>query len=228
MPPHASGTREGGVGMHIREATLGCLLALAMACGHDAGRRWEPTLGPEEGVRTKGGDSFTSRIPLAIASGEWTEAEALITEALATGVVAKAQADRWREQVRWLKEEQRAGPERSPQPAGPREPTADGFPRDEERTCGTEWPDHPLCTALPDEYTFATPRLALEAMKLRLGQKGLTLHGNDDAQSGPCPGLGRHYNVRLNGDRVGSITCCPCCVDMASGPLLWAKCRIVW
>jgi hypothetical protein len=214
--------------MSIRGLAVGCLVSLVMACGHDASRGWEPLLEPEEGVRTKGGDTFTSRIPVAIANGEWTEADALITEALGMGLVAKAQADRWREQVRRLKEEEQcAGPGRSP-PTGPRAPTADGLPRDEERTCGTEWPDHPLCAALPDEYTFATPQAALEAMKRRLEQKNLTLHRPEDATGGPCPDVGQHYNVRMNGDRVGSITCCPCCVDMADGPFMWRKCRIVW
>lgn len=208
--------------MRIQKLWLGSLLLWLGACAHDSG-----PLPTQEGVRTKGGDSATLRVPAMIARGEYAEAEALITEFLKAGLLSGAKAEQLRQRLREA-QEQRAGPGRDPHPVGPSWHDPDDSPRNDEPTCGRIMPRHPLCQELPDEYTFPSARTALEAMRRRLGQKDLKLHGQDDAQRGPCPDTGSHYNVRLNGERMGSITCCRCCVDMANGPIEWEKCRIVW
>jgi hypothetical protein len=198
---------------------LGILLLVVSGCGPGArGVRGEPL---EEGVRTKGGSSATARLPVLLARGEWAEAEALIVALARAGQLAREEEERLREELRRSKE-QRPGPGRAPFPVSPSDSGEDG------PSCGTELPAHPLCAELPEAYSFASPRLALEAMKQRLGQKNLTLHKDEASNRGPCPLTGRHLNVRLNGKRMGSITCCQCCVDMADGPLEWEKCRIVW
>lgn len=208
-----------------RRVLLGSILL--WACGHgasspraEAGTRWE------EGVRTKGGDSATARIPVLIARGEYAEAEVLIKEALKAGLLAGAQAERLRQQLRQV-QEQRAGPGRPPPPVSPPWPD-DTDPRDDERTCRARFPAYPLCQHLPEQYGFPSPTAALELMKRRLEQKGLQLHNRELADRGPCAGLGDHYNVRMNGGRVGSIVCCPCCMDSADGATRRQKCRIVW
>lgn len=93
-------------------------------------------------------------------------------------------------------------------------------------SCEEDFPDHPECWQLPDDYEYDSPREALEAMKSATGNKSLSFHSPSPTTSGPCPGLGTHLNVRSGGRREGSITCCPCCLD---GPAhLTTKCRIVW
>lgn len=89
-------------------------------------------------------------------------------------------------------------------------------------------PEAPLCYDLPEEYAFHSREQALAEMKARLGEKSLTLHNRLPTRQGPCPRMRTHYNVRLNGKKRGSIACCPCCVDTASGPIQWEKCRIFW
>jgi hypothetical protein len=89
-------------------------------------------------------------------------------------------------------------------------------------------PRYPVCRALPEEYSFHSARQALEAMKEQLDFKSLALHNPDPTESGPCPEVGEHYNVRMGKERAGSIVCCPCCVESDPMPLLWKKCRIVW
>ena len=73
--------------MRSRGLLLGSLLL--WACGHGASSPWAEA-GPhwEEGVRTKGGDSATARIPVLIARGEYAEAEVLIKEAMKAGLLA--------------------------------------------------------------------------------------------------------------------------------------------
>lgn len=96
------------------------------------------------------------------------------------------------------------------------------------RSCRTEYPDLLVCMALPREYTYVSEGAALAAMKAGLGKKGLQFHNGSRTRGGPCPGKGMHYNVRLGGDRVGSITCCECCIEAPEGPRSSEQCRIVW
>jgi hypothetical protein len=202
----------------------GVLLLVAAGCSHDsrATRSWEET-----GVRTKGGDSATFRIQVLIADGQLQQAEAMLVQTLAAGLLTQASAERLRERLSEQKERQGSDPKRPLPPIVSEDPSTDD-PSGERRTCWTELPDHPVCQQLPEEYTFHSARQALEAMKQRLGAKNLVLHNPDSPRSGPCEELGEHFNVRMNGQRAGSITCCPCCVESANGPLTWTKCRIVW
>ncbi|WP_224368756.1 hypothetical protein [Hyalangium versicolor] len=95
------------------------------------------------------------------------------------------------------------------------------------RTCEREMPTYAICHELPEDYVFHSPRQAMDAMKQRLGATSLALHNAQRTRSGPCPDVGDPYNVRMNGQRAGSIVCCPCCVENAPRPLQWEKCRIV-
>jgi hypothetical protein len=205
----------------------GLLFLGGLGCRHDASvPRFEPDL--EEGVRTKGGSSAALRVQTLMASGQYTEAEALLAEALAAGLLASTTGERLRQRITQLKERDPSKEPRRPPPL------VDLHDSDNEGTpakkpgCWQEAPSLPTCVSLPDAYSFHSPRQALDAMKTRLGEKNLTLHHADVSEKGPCPGLGSHHNVRLKGQRAGSITCCPCCVDTAEGPITWEKCRIVW
>lgn len=210
--------------MHSRWWSV--LLLLGVGCGAGAPNvRPAPAVEEEEGVRMKGGLSPSARVPILLARGEFAEAEVLITELAKSGQLEREQEERLRDLLRRAKEP-RPEPGREPFPVDPREPK-EGPPR-QAPSCETKYPNHPMCWDLPEEYTFASVRLALEAMKQRLGQKNLSLHSDSSTDTGPCPNVGSHFNVRLNGKRMGSITCCNCCVSTAAGPLEWEKCRIVW
>lgn len=181
----------------------------------------------EPAVRTKGGDSATVRIPILIANGQLVEAEQLLLQAIAAGLLSREAATRWQEAIRQRREQQ------SPSTAPERTSTADLWvdpedPSGERRNCSRELPNHPVCQELPDNYTFHSAQQALDAMKQRLGVKSLILHKPAATNTGPCPFLGRHFNVRSNGERAGSIVCCPCCVDADPRPIEWTRCRIVW
>ncbi|MDY7227276.1 hypothetical protein [Hyalangium rubrum] len=195
------------------------LLVVAAACSHDSSGRWEDT-----GVRTKGGDSVTLRLQVLIAKGQLQQAEAMLVQALSAGLLSQETATRLRERIAAQKEVQEQEPSRLPPPISSEELQ----PLPQRRTCWTELPDHPVCQHLPEEYTFHSARQALEAMKQKLARKDLVLHAQEQAERGPCPDIGIHYNVRIQGRRAGSITCCPCCVEAESGPITWTKCRIVW
>jgi hypothetical protein len=206
------------------------LLLAVMGCSHgsSAGREEPPGSWATEdtGIRTKGGaDSATLHIEALIAQGQFQAAEAYLVNAIAAGLVAREAATRLREKIAERKQQQNSEQDRRVPPIKLKDWEIEEAPR---RTCATEMPDYPVCRALPEEYSFHSPRQALEAMKQRLGQKNLALHGEEQADQGPCPDVGRHYNVRLNGKRSGSITCCRCCVGDESSPVLWTKCRIVW
>jgi hypothetical protein len=208
----------------IRRVLLWCTLTLLPGgCSHRlAAERDEPT------VRTKGGDSATARIPVLIAKGQFTEAEELIARFLAGGLISREAATRLREEIRQRR--QQPSPQPEPERFPPVEPRVapEDDPSGGRRTCEAEFPDHPVCHELPEDYSYHSVQQALSAMKQRLGVKNLVLHGQAATETGPCPIIGKHYNVRNDGGRVGSIVCCPCCVNMAAGPLLWSKCRIVW
>lgn len=206
----------------------GVLLLVAAGCSHasratrDELERWEET-----GVRTKGGDSATFRIQVLIAQGQFQQAEAMLVQTLAAGLLTRASAERLRERLSEQKERQGSDPKRPLPPIVSEDPSTDD-PSGERRMCWTKLPDHPVCQQLPGEYTFHSARQALEAMKQRMEEKALTLHKPEATNEGPCPRLGKHFNVRMNGTRAGSIACCPCCVETTQGPLEWTKCRIVW
>jgi len=209
--------------MSFWRALLCCALTLLSgSCAHSsAAARDEPT------VRTKGGDSATVRIPILIAKGHLTEAEQFLLHAIAAGLLSQEAASRLREAIRQSREQQSR--QTSPERSRPVDPWVDlGDPAGERRNCSTQLPDHPVCHDLPGDYTYHSVQQALNAMKQRLGAKNLVLHSPDDAEAGPCPIIGRHYNVRRNGERAGSIACCPCCVDADPDPVEWTKCRIVW
>jgi hypothetical protein len=209
--------------MSVWRAWLCCgLMLIPSGCIHSPGAaRDEPT------VRTKGGDSATARIPVLIAKGQLTEAEELLLQAIAAGLISEEAARRMQEAIRQRRQQQsqQPSPDRSPYV----EPWVDSKdPSGQRRNCSATFPDHPVCQDLPEDYTYHSVQQALHAMKLRLGTKNLILHNPDDAEAGPCPVIGQHYNVRRNGERAGSIACCPCCVDADPDPITWTKCRIVW
>jgi hypothetical protein len=147
-----------------------------------------------------------------------------LVQAIAAGLVAREAATRLQEKIAERKQQPNADQDRRV-PRGNLEDWEIEEPQ--RRTCATEMPVYPMCRALPEEYVFHSPRQALEAMKQRLGDKSLVLHKAAVARSGPCRDIGDHYNVRLNGERAGSIVCCPCCVENEPRPLKWDKCRIV-
>jgi hypothetical protein len=69
---------------------VGLFLIGTSACGHASSHTREP----EDGVRLKGGNSVSARIHALIAQGEFAEAEALIAEASAGGLISKEHAAR--------------------------------------------------------------------------------------------------------------------------------------
>jgi hypothetical protein len=96
----------------------GCALLYAIGCGHgEAARREEPWEGlrvacargeeaceaaeVEEGTRTKGG-TVSARIWALIAQGEFAQAEAMIAESVAAGLLAKPEAARMLERITLL------------------------------------------------------------------------------------------------------------------------------
>jgi hypothetical protein len=103
-------------------------------------------------------------------------------------------------------------------------------PSEEERrreTCATRYPTLRQCNSLPPGYTYSSPQAALNVLKVRLGKKDLRLHQHAVTTSGPCPGIGMHYNVRLGSQKVASIGCCPCCTDTPAGPISMTRCAIL-
>ncbi len=203
------------------------LLALA-GCSHGSTGRVdssEPWSTADTGIRTKGGDSATFHIQALIAKGQLHEAETLLVQAIAAGLVAREAATRLQEKIAERKQPQHPEPVRRVPPNNLEDLEIEELQR---RTCSAEMPRYPVCRALPEEYSFHSARQALEAMKQRLEFKSLALHNPDPTESGPCPEVGEHYNVRMGKERAGSIVCCPCCVESDPMPLLWKKCRIVW
>jgi hypothetical protein len=207
----------------------GLLLLAVVGCSHSSSSGREEALESwateDWGIRTKGGDSATSHIQALIAQGQLEAAEAYLVQAVAAGLVAREAATRLQEKIAERKQQQNSEQNRRVPPSNLKDWEVEETQR---RTCETEMPDIPVCRELPDEYFFHSPRQALEAMKQRLGAKSLILHNPDQTETGPCPRSGEHYNVRMNGQRAGSIVCCPCCVENDPTPLEWKKCRIVW
>lgn len=136
------------------------------------------------------------------------------------------------EERRMLEAARRATPQPQTRPqAQPQtqtQPQAEPIPQERRRTCATDHPGVPLCSSLPSQYTFRSPQAALNALKTSLHNPSLSFHsGGARATGGPCPGIGTHYNVRFQGQKVASITCCPCCLDTPNGPVTATRCRIV-
>jgi len=203
-------------------------VVLIVGCSHGSSVtrevQVEPRAAEDMGNRIKGGDSVGVRLHVLIARGQLHEAEELLKQIVVAGLIARETAKRWQEDIERAKEQQSQKPRPPPLPIPPEEPE----PSSERRTCWTEMPNLPVCRALLEEYSFHSYRQALEAMKQRLGAKSLTLHNPSRTESGPCSRDGQHFNVRMDGRRVGSIVCCPCCVENEPSPLAWTKCRIVW
>jgi hypothetical protein len=99
--------------MHARFILLGGLLLLMTACSHSSnsvrgqpGTDWESgnayVSEPEEGVRIKGGNSVSARIWVLINNGQFAEAEALIAEAKASGLIAAPEATRMLDRIAML------------------------------------------------------------------------------------------------------------------------------
>jgi hypothetical protein len=106
--------------------------------------------------------------------------------------------------------------------------TAEDLEKIRPKTCRSEFPKLIVCLSLPEEYTFPSEGAALATMKRKLSNKNLSLRKPDETEVGPCPGDGQHFNVRDGGERAGSITCCPCCVEGPPTPREEGRCRIVW
>jgi len=217
----------------MRASDLLCygVVLAALACSHDSSATRhalpEPWTEEDAGIRLEGCDSASSRLPVLIARGQLYEAEELLKQLVTAGLMARETARQWQEHLDQAKEHQRQAPRLPPLPIHS-EDLEPGTPSSERRTCWTELPNLPVCRALPEEYSFHSHRQALEAMKQRLGAKSLTLHNPSRTESGPCRTDGQHFNVRQDGRRVGSIVCCPCCVENEPAPLAWTRCRIVW
>jgi hypothetical protein len=114
----------------------------------------------------------------------------------------------------------------APVPTAVPVPTVTAPPVAITQTCGTMYPNLRICSSLPREYTFPSHFEALREMQKSARNKNISLHNEDSTESGPCPGVGTHYNVRQGGKRAGSITCCPCCIDGPSSPKKIVLCRI--
>ncbi|QRK12027.1 hypothetical protein JQX13_19470 [Archangium violaceum] len=199
---------------------------ILIACAHESIRE-DAAAGayaPEEGGRIKGGSSAAFRIKALIGSGQYAEAEALIAESIASGLLTRAAGEELGKKL-WKANDEREDKGRDSEPRRP----PPYVKKSEEETCSSRFPHLEMCAALPDGYSYHSEQQALNAMKKELNQKNLSLHGAAVATRGPCADVGTHVNVRMDGKRVGSIVCCPCCVGNADvGPVEWTKCRIVW
>jgi hypothetical protein len=207
--------------LKIRQLSAPWLCLLLVGCGHTAGNiqqggnRCEP-----DSQVTCGLDSPSAHINALIVEGHYEAAARTLAHYLAIGLVTAEAARKLQEEL--SKERQaKEDPKRLPPPIG------DGT-SGQERTCKSDYPDTLMCRSLPEEYIYNGNRQALEEMKAWFGQKDLSLHDPSPTLTGPCHGDGTHFNVRLRGQRKGSIVCCPCCVESPAGPIKINKCRIVW
>lgn len=128
------------------------------------------------------------------------------------------------EEQRMLEEARRRS--RSREATEPRvEPRA--TPREAPRTCITEYPAALRCDSLPASFIYSSPQVALQALKTSMRKSNLRLVSAKPSTGGPCPGVGKHYGVRDDGVYVASISCCPCCRDTLTGPVMTTLCRII-
>jgi hypothetical protein len=92
---------------------LGGLVLLASSCSHESSAvRQSPSTAwaaetayadePEEGVRIKGGNSVSARIWVLIENGQFAEAQAMIAEAQASGLIAAPLATRMLDRITLL------------------------------------------------------------------------------------------------------------------------------
>ena len=100
--------------MHIRGLLLVSSILFGMGCSHDHSLALQEPSAPvrqdrdgpgleadEEGVRAKG-STLSSRISMLIAKGQFAEAEALIAEGTASGLLSQPQAVRLLERIAQL------------------------------------------------------------------------------------------------------------------------------
>jgi hypothetical protein len=99
--------------MNTYSIILGLLILVAGGCKHGAidtqdgaGTTWEANRAyaddPEEGVRSKGGNSVSARIWALINNGQFAEAQALIAEAKASGLITAPLAARMLDKIALL------------------------------------------------------------------------------------------------------------------------------
>jgi hypothetical protein len=100
-------------------------------------------------------------------------------------------------------------------------------PRVVPRTCATVYPAALRCESLPGSFTYSSPQAALQALKLSTGKSNLRLVSPNPSTGGPCPSVGMHYGVKDGGVYIASISCCPCCRDTPTGPVMTTLCRII-
>lgn len=176
-------------------------------------------------------DSPSAHIQALILDHSYEEAAVKLAEYIALGLVSAEVAQELQEKIDTARKQQA---QQQPRPLPPPITPVPDKPQEQERTCAEMYPGMHLCAlvggadGLPEEYCYYGSSQALEAMKVKLGIKNLSKHNPDITRSGPCLGQGEHHNVRINSDRKGSITCCPCCAQTPAGPVKRLKCRIVW
>lgn len=96
------------------------------------------------------------------------------------------------------------------------------------KTCESEHPGMNECWELPAAYEYSSKEAALRAFEIHLGVAKNSLSATDEktADSGPCSGTGKHYDVvDKNGNHKGSLASCPCCTDGDKGPEVETKWR---
>jgi hypothetical protein len=83
--------------------------------------------------------------------------------------------------------------------------------------CSSAYPNLRVCSQLPHWYVYGSQQEALDEIRRELGTSNVRIQNESKATSGPCVGVGDHYNVRdpRNPRRSypASIVCCPCCDD---------------
>ncbi|MDH5181208.1 MAG: DUF4157 domain-containing protein [Gammaproteobacteria bacterium] len=100
-------------------------------------------------------------------------------------------------------------------------------PRTAPMTCATMYPQAISCAALPGLFTFSSSQAALRSLVAETGISNLRLVSARTSTGGPCPGVGMHYGVKAGGTYIASISCCPCCMDTPTGPVMTTLCRII-
>lgn len=108
----------------------------------------------------------------------------------------------------------------SSRPELPPSPGDSHGPREAVPECASVYPNLKLCSQLPHWYLYGSEREALAELKRELNDSGLRIQTERLATGGPCPGVGKHYNVRgasSSRDYPASIVCCPCCDDSLLG-----------
>jgi hypothetical protein len=97
--------------------------------------------------------------------------------------------------------------------------------------CSSAYPHLRVCSQLPHRYMYGSKDEALSALKREVGNASLRTQAESTTTSGPCPGVGLHYNVRQarsGQDYPASIVCCPCCDDdLLGAPTQDLMCGIV-